>query len=122
MVYVRLELFSDKGNYVLHVFLLYMPLAYEFSNQLSLLLYIYLIYCLGLGEEEGFARRLQGGPLELVFFHTTSCSKAIDQEAQRSIVDYILLLVNRKIYGTVAPRRAVAIRLGEGREGYYTTL
>ena len=34
-----------------------------------------------------------------------------DQEAQRSI-DYILSLVNRKIYGTVAPRRAVASRVG----------
>ena len=41
-----------------------------------LLLYSYLIYYPGLGEEEGFARRLQGGPLELVFFHTTSCGKA----------------------------------------------
>jgi len=40
MVYVRL--FSDKGNYVLHDFLLYMPLAFEFSNQLFFLLYIYL--------------------------------------------------------------------------------
>ena len=64
MVYIRLELFSDKGNYVLHVFSLYMPLAYEFFNQLVLLLYIYLIYYLGLGEEKGFARRLQAcGPL-----------------------------------------------------------
>ena len=41
MVYVRLELFSDKGNYVLHVVLLYMPLAFEFSNQL-LFVAIYL--------------------------------------------------------------------------------
>jgi hypothetical protein len=76
MVYVRLELFSDKGNYVLHDFLLYMPLAFEFSNQLFFLLYIYFIYYPGLGEEEDFARWLQGGPLELVFVHTTSCGKA----------------------------------------------
>ena len=77
MVYVRLELFSDKGNYVLRAFLLYMPLAFEFSNRLFLLLYIYLIYYPSLREEEDFARRLQGGPLELVFVHTTSCGKAI---------------------------------------------
>ncbi len=76
MVYVRLEVFFDKGNYALHAFLLYMPQAFEFSNQLFLLLYIYSLYYLGLGEEEDFARRLQGGPLELVFVHTTSCGKA----------------------------------------------
>ena len=39
-----------------------------------------------------------------------------DQEAQRSI-DYILSLVNRKIYGTVAPRRAVANRVRRGSDG-----
>ncbi len=41
-----------------------------------LLLYTCLIYYLGLGEEEGFAREVQGGPLELAFFHTTSFGKA----------------------------------------------
>ncbi len=34
-----------------------------------------------------------------------------DQEAQR-FIDYFLSLVNRKIYGAVAPRMAVTSRVG----------
>ncbi len=37
-----------------------MLLAHDFFNYLFLLQYIYQKYCRGLGEEEGFALRLQG--------------------------------------------------------------
>ena len=49
---------------------LYMPLEDEYPNQLFLLQYIYFKYYHDLGEEEGFAQRLQG-LVELVFFQTT---------------------------------------------------
>ena len=57
--------------------LLYMLLEDEYPNHLFLLQYRYidLKYYHGLGEEEGFARQLQG-LVELVFFETTFSGKA----------------------------------------------
>ena len=54
---------------------LYMPIEDEYPNNLFLLQYIYLKYYNGLGEEEGFARWLQG-LVELVFYETTFSGKA----------------------------------------------
>ena len=56
---------------------LYMPLEDEYPNHWFLLQYMYidLKYYHGLGEEEGFARRLQG-LVELVFFETIFSGKA----------------------------------------------
>jgi len=42
-----------------------MPLAHEFPNHLFLLQHIYYKYYSGLGEEEGFALRLQGNVVML---------------------------------------------------------
>ncbi len=115
MVYVRLELFSDKSNYVLHVFLLYMPLAFEFSNQLFFVA-INLFNILSWPRRRGRLRSAAERRFFGACFRSHHLLRQGDQEAQRSIAN-ILSLVNRKIFGTVAPGRVVASRVGAAVEG-----
>jgi hypothetical protein len=68
---------------------------------------IYLFNILSWPRRRGRLRSADARRSSRACFLSQHLMRQGDQEAQRSI-DYILSLVNRKIYGTVAPRRAVA--------------